>query len=122
MKIFYKSVLLFGILKIVFQVEDDNEGERRVMLTLEEKLRVLAEQVSALLHSSRSSMSLTALSNAFLQTHGYVLKPETYECNSLEELIRQLQQTVMVSYFCLIETKREILMFFFFMRNFWSVT
>jgi len=68
-----------------------------VILTLEERLRVLAEQVSALVRSRRSCMSLSALSMAFLRQHGYALRPEAYECSSLEQLIKCLHHSVTVS-------------------------
>jgi len=68
-----------------------------VTLTLEERLKVLGEQISALIHSRRSCMSLSALSVAFLRQHGYALKPEAYECSSLEQLIQHLHHSVAVS-------------------------
>lgn len=68
-----------------------------MVLTLEERLRVLAEQISALVRNRRSSMSLSALSIAFLCQHGYALKPEAYECSSLEQLINRLHHSVAVS-------------------------
>jgi hypothetical protein len=68
-----------------------------VILTLEERLRVLAEQISALVHCRRSCMSLSALSVAFLRQHGYALKPEAYECSSLEQLIQRLHHSLEVS-------------------------
>jgi hypothetical protein len=67
------------------------------MLTLEERLRVLEEQISALVRSRRSSMSLSALSMAFLRQHGYALRPEAYECSDLEQLIKRLHHSVAVS-------------------------
>jgi hypothetical protein len=68
-----------------------------VTLTLEERLKVLAEQISALIHSRHSCLSLSALSVAFLRQHGYALKPEAYECSSLEQLIKCLCRSVAVS-------------------------
>jgi hypothetical protein len=68
-----------------------------VILTLEERLRVLAEQILALVHCRRSCMSLSALSAAFLRQHGYALKPEAYECSSLEQLMQRLHHSLAVS-------------------------
>jgi hypothetical protein len=72
-----------------------------VTLTLEERLKVLAEQISALIRSRHSCLSLPALSMAFLRQHGYALRPEAYECSSLEQLIKCLCHSVSVStYIC----------------------
>ncbi|KAJ9585358.1 hypothetical protein L9F63_002855, partial [Diploptera punctata] len=94
---FTKLIELFEAIPHVAKVEDAGEGDRRVTLTLEERLHVLAEQVTTLVRSCRSSsMSLSDLSSAFLKNHGYALRPETYECNSLEQLIRQLDHSVTI--------------------------
>jgi len=93
---FTKLIELFEAIPHVAKVEEDGEGERKVTLTLEERLKVLAEQISALIHSRRSCMSLSALSLAFLRQHGYALKPEAYECSSLEQLIQHLHHSVAI--------------------------
>ncbi|XP_023712451.1 meiosis regulator and mRNA stability factor 1 isoform X5 [Cryptotermes secundus] len=93
---FTKLIELFEAIPQVAKVEEDGEGERKVTLTLEERLRVLAEQISALVHSRRSCMSLSALSAAFLRQHGYALKPEAYQCSSLEELIQCLHHSLAI--------------------------
>ncbi|XP_069692388.1 meiosis regulator and mRNA stability factor 1 isoform X2 [Periplaneta americana] len=91
---FTKLKELFEAIPEVAKVEEDSEGERKVVLTLEKRLSVLAEQVSALIRSRHSCMSLSALSSIFLRHHGYSLKPEAYECSSLEELMKKLDQVV----------------------------
>ncbi|XP_021942540.1 meiosis regulator and mRNA stability factor 1 isoform X2 [Zootermopsis nevadensis] len=93
---FTKLIELFEAIPQVAKIEEDGEGERKVMLTLEERLRVLAEQISALVRSRRSNMSLSALSMAFLRQHGYALKPKAYECSDLEQLIKRLYHSVAI--------------------------
>lgn len=67
-------------------------------LTIKERLRVLADQIVALIQSSRrQSMAVGALANAFLHQHGYALKPEAYECDTLEELMSKISHAVRVS-------------------------
>ncbi|KAG8236322.1 hypothetical protein J437_LFUL018597 [Ladona fulva] len=100
-------------------VEETSEGDRRVTLTLRERLKVLSEQMVSLVQSSGwasnhhhpSSMKgnedsgketpppllpLSAIPGAFLRQNGYALHYEDFECESLEELMRCISSTVEV--------------------------
>nr|CAD7430676.1 unnamed protein product [Timema monikensis] len=79
------------------EIEDASEGERKVSLTVKESLKVLSEQMVALLRfSSNSSLLLSAVPAEYLQLYGHALRPQMYERASLEELMDCIKHVVEV--------------------------
>ncbi|XP_046394485.1 meiosis regulator and mRNA stability factor 1 isoform X2 [Ischnura elegans] len=119
---FTKLIELFEAIPEVAKIEETAEGERRVMLTVKERLKVLAEQMKSLVQSSGwtlnqqnkgkktcsqkgtptqqgpppSLLPLSAIPSAFLRQNGYALHCEDFDCDSLEQLMRCISNTVEV--------------------------
>ncbi|XP_075231628.1 meiosis regulator and mRNA stability factor 1-like protein [Lycorma delicatula] len=91
---FTKLIELFEAIPEIVKIEDV-DGERRVTLTNAEKLKVLSEQVADLVQVTYPpGLPLSGLCAAFQWQYGYALKPSAYNCNSLNELITELNSTV----------------------------
>nr|CAD7402693.1 unnamed protein product [Timema cristinae] len=94
---FTKLIELFEAIPEVVKIEDASEGERKVSLTVKESLKVLSEQMVALLRfSSNSSLLLSAVPAEYLQLYGHALRPQMYERASLEELMDCIKHVVEV--------------------------
>ncbi|XP_015588590.1 meiosis regulator and mRNA stability factor 1 isoform X2 [Cephus cinctus] len=93
---FTKLIELFEAIPNIVRIEEINGGERRIVLTEKEGLRVLGEQISKLVSRSRNGLSVTSISQAFLRQFGYALRPELFDCNSMLQLIEKLSATVKV--------------------------
>nr|CAD7258158.1 unnamed protein product [Timema shepardi] len=92
---FTKLIELFEAIPEVVKIEDASEGERKVSLTLKESLKVLSEQMVALLRfCSNSSLLLSAVPAEYLQLYGHALRPQMYERASLEELMDCIKHVV----------------------------
>nr|CAD7444945.1 unnamed protein product [Timema bartmani] len=84
---------MYNILSLA--IEDASEGERKVSLTVKESLKVLSDQMVALLRfSSNSSLLLSAVPEEYLQLYGHALRPQMYERASLEELMDCIKHVV----------------------------
>lgn len=81
----------------MLQVTEGEEGERRVQLTLNQRLRVLGDLVATIVQEyGHSCMPLPAVSENFLLSSGYALRPEDYGFSSLEELFCAIHFSVKV--------------------------
>ena len=68
-----------------------------MQLTLDQRLRVLGDIVAAIVQESGNScMSISDVSENFLLSSGYALRPEDYGFNSLEELFSSIHFSVKV--------------------------
>lgn len=94
---FSKLIELFEAIPDVVKVQELPERERTVSLTLHQSLKILGSQLIALVKSSStSSLSLQELPRIYLKEYGYSLKPQAYECNSVEELVNRVRDFVQV--------------------------
>ena len=93
---FTKLIELFEAIPHVVKIEDTNCGDRRISLTEKEGLRVLGEQIAKLVARSRGGLSVSSVGQAFLQTFGYFLRPEAFQCTSIPQLLEKLTNTVKV--------------------------
>ncbi|XP_046991582.1 meiosis regulator and mRNA stability factor 1 [Schistocerca americana] len=94
---FTKLIELLEAIPEVIKVEDAGDGERRVMLTQPVAVRVLTNQVAELLHISGSTvLPLKELPSAYLQHFGHTLRPEDFNCSSIEQLVSLLTPTIKV--------------------------
>ncbi|XP_071443436.1 meiosis regulator and mRNA stability factor 1 isoform X2 [Hetaerina americana] len=119
---FTKLIELFEAIPEVVKIEETAEGERRVTLTVRERLKVLAEQMKSLVQSSGWTLHhhhkakkpgnqkgtpnqqgtpppllpLSAIPSAFLRQNGYALHYEDFDCDSLEQLMQCITNTVEV--------------------------
>lgn len=99
---FYKNGLHFVIprdkqLFLYIQIDEDSEGKRHVTLTNNEKLKVLSGHIAELVQNRYPpGLSMNEVGSAFLWQYGYALKPETYGCDNLQDLIAKLHSTVKV--------------------------
>ncbi|KAI5723663.1 hypothetical protein M8J76_009337 [Diaphorina citri] len=91
---FTKLIELFESIPEVVTIEDDIE-DRRITLTIKEKLAVLLEQTKSLI-TLRSPITLDNLNASFSWQFGYPLRPVCYGCDSLEELVKKLEPNVKV--------------------------
>lgn len=93
---FTKLIDLFEAIPDIVQVITLN-GERWVCLTLKERLNVLSDQIVPLLHSAlECTMSVCDLNNTYCSLYGYSLRPESFECSSIEELLGKLSSVIEV--------------------------
>lgn len=79
--------------------ETENEIEKYVQLTIKQRLKILSEQVTALIrnHSVHQPFLLSNLPNVFRIHFGFALRPEQYDANSLDELLAKLKNHVQVN-------------------------
>ncbi|KAL1452642.1 hypothetical protein WDU94_006853 [Cyamophila willieti] len=91
---FTKLIELFESIPEVVTIEDDVE-DRRITLTIKEKLNVLLEQTKSLI-TLRSPITLDNLNASFSWQFGYPLRPVCYGCDSLEELVKKLEPNIKV--------------------------
>uniref|UniRef100_T1IAR4 HTH OST-type domain-containing protein n=1 Tax=Rhodnius prolixus TaxID=13249 RepID=T1IAR4_RHOPR len=94
---FTKLIELFEAIPDIVKLEEDIEGERRVILTQCEKLRVLGEQICDLVTPCcPPGLPLSSLETTFLWQFGYSLKPDVYCAKSIEQLVLNLQTIKLV--------------------------
>lgn len=93
---FTKLIELFEAIPDVVKIEDDNSGERQISLTEKEGIRVLSEQISKLVTRSKGCLSISNIAQHFLRQFGYALKPESFGCSSVLQLMQKLGSTVKV--------------------------
>ncbi|XP_047474439.1 meiosis regulator and mRNA stability factor 1-like isoform X2 [Penaeus chinensis] len=93
---FSKLIELFEAIPDVLQVYDDEEdGEKQLQLVERERVRVLGDQVGAVVRGApRQAIRISALTQVFTRYYGYSLKPTHYGANTLEELIGKLRNHV----------------------------
>lgn len=76
---------------------EGEEGERRVQLTLDQRLRVLGDIVAAIVQEfGNAYMPISDVSENFLLSSGYSLRPEDYGFTSLEDLFNAIHFSVKV--------------------------
>ncbi|XP_069956762.1 meiosis regulator and mRNA stability factor 1 isoform X4 [Cherax quadricarinatus] len=93
---FSKLIELFEAIPDILQVYDDDEdGEKQLQLVERERIKVLGDQVSAVVKGApHQAIRISALTQVFTRYYGYSLKPDHYGSNSLEELIGKLRNHV----------------------------
>ncbi|XP_042864024.1 meiosis regulator and mRNA stability factor 1-like isoform X3 [Penaeus japonicus] len=93
---FSKLIELFEAIPDVLQVYDDeDDGEKQLQLVERERVRVLGDQVGAVVRGApRQAIRISALTQVFTRYYGYSLKPTHYGANTLEELIGKLRNHV----------------------------
>ncbi|KYN00174.1 Limkain-b1 [Cyphomyrmex costatus] len=93
---FTKLIELFEAIPDVVKIEEVNGGERQISLTEKEGLKVLSEQISKLVMRGRSGLSISSIAQRFLHHFGYVLRPESYGCSSMLQLMQKLGDTIQI--------------------------
>lgn len=102
---FAKLIELFEAIPDVVKIEELPERERTVTLTLHQSLKILGSQLVALVKgSSTLSLPIQELPRIYLKEYGYPLKPQVYECNSVEELVNRVRDYVQVCSYCYTHT------------------
>lgn len=93
---FSKLIELFEAIPDILQVFDDEEdGEKQLQLVERERLRVLGEQVGAVVRGApHQAIKISALTQVFIHYYGYSLRASHYGCQSLELLIAKLRNHV----------------------------
>ncbi|XP_066603618.1 meiosis regulator and mRNA stability factor 1 isoform X2 [Prorops nasuta] len=94
---FTKLIELFEAIPDVVQIEDAEDGERQISLTEKEGLKVLGEQVSKLVTRGNGSLKVANISQNFSWQYGYALRPESFGCDTLLELMFKLGNYVKVT-------------------------
>ncbi|KAK0092688.1 hypothetical protein PV326_000848 [Microctonus aethiopoides] len=93
---FTKLIELFEAIPHIIKIEDVPGGERRISLTEPESLGVLGEQISKLVVKSQNRIPLSNIAQSYLSEFGSMLRPESYSCNSIEQLIEKLYDSVKI--------------------------
>ncbi|XP_024889327.1 meiosis regulator and mRNA stability factor 1 isoform X3 [Temnothorax curvispinosus] len=93
---FTKLIELFEAIPDVVKIEEVNGGERQISLTEKEGLKVLSEQISKLVMRARSGLSVSSIAQVFQHQFGCALRPESYGCSSMLQLMRKLGDTVQI--------------------------
>ncbi|GLH10689.1 Limkain-b1 [Gryllus bimaculatus] len=94
---FSKLIELFEAVPDIVQIINI-DGERWVKLTKEEHLKVLSDQIASLLQGApQCTLSIAALKNSFRDQFGYSLHPQSFNCETIEELLSLLPQTLKVA-------------------------
>ncbi|KAK3875906.1 hypothetical protein Pcinc_019252 [Petrolisthes cinctipes] len=93
---FSKLIELFEAIPDILQVFDDEEdGEKQLQLAERERVRVLGEQVGAVVRGApHQAIKISALTQVFTHYYGYSLKASQYGCQSLEQLMAKLRNHV----------------------------
>lgn len=99
---FTKLIELFEAIPDIVQIEELNGGERQISLTEKEGLKVLSEQISKLMMRAKSGLSVSNIVQMFQHQFGYALRPESYGCDSMLQLMRKLEDTIQVTQHCII--------------------
>ncbi|XP_071579394.1 meiosis regulator and mRNA stability factor 1 isoform X3 [Temnothorax nylanderi] len=93
---FTKLIELFEAIPDVVKIEEVNGGERQISLTEKEGLKVLSEQISKLVMRARSGLSVSSIAQVFQHHFGCALRPESYGCSSMLQLMRKLGDTIQI--------------------------
>ncbi|XP_071550871.1 meiosis regulator and mRNA stability factor 1 isoform X2 [Panulirus ornatus] len=102
---FSKLIELFEAIPDILLVydDDDDDGEKQLQLVERERIRVLGDQVAAVVRGApHQAIRISALTQVFTRYYGYSLKPSHYGSDSLEDLIGKLRNHVK-----LVETGEE---------------
>lgn len=92
---FTKLIELFEAIPDVVKIEELVNGDRKISLTPPYALKALGMQITELISSSvLNYLPLQVLPSAYLREFGYPLRPETYECNNILEVLNKLQNVV----------------------------
>lgn len=94
---FTKLIELFEAIPDIVKIEEVNGGERQISLTEKEGLKVLSEQISKLVMRTKGGLSISSIAQMFQHQFGYALRPESYGCNSMLQLMRKLGDTIQVT-------------------------
>jgi len=106
---FTKLIELFEAIPLTVEITEDADGERLLQLTDCERLKVLGEQIEALIKQNsmyvsnpynddarQEMMPLAQLEEFFRKQYGYPLRPDDYgECNVVQ-VLRKLPQLLRV--------------------------
>lgn len=92
---FTKLIELFESIPDTVKIEETSDGERKVSLISKEALKIVCEQMKTLIKSSRlGQIPLVSLPSTFIREYGYSLRPELYECDSIDEIIEKLSHSL----------------------------
>lgn len=92
---FTKLIELFEAISDVVKIEELPNGERQVSLTIPYALKVLGMQISDLISASPfACIPLEALPAAYMREFGYPLRPEAFECNTIEEVLNKIPNVI----------------------------
>ena len=79
--------------------DDDDEGEKQLQLVERERIRVLGEQVAAVVRGAPChAINVSALTRVFTRYYGCSLKPSQYGSSSTIELMEKLRNHVKVNF------------------------
>lgn len=92
---FSKLIELFEAISDTVRIEEMEDGERMISLTLPRLLQVLGEQIVKLVKSCKDfALPLEALPVLYVRKFNYQLELARYECSRLDELITKLEDYV----------------------------
>jgi hypothetical protein len=78
------------------QIEEMSNGERRILLSLQERQCVLADQLRHLLLRNNGSMALEQLNTAYQHEHGIALDAEKYGATNIFDLVNNISAWLQV--------------------------
>lgn len=93
---FTKLIELFEAIPDVLEVYGEGD-DKWLVLTERELLKVLSDQMSTLIRSTKdAALPLNSLLDAFMQHHGHSVNLEDYKVSDIKELLSKIKQTVKV--------------------------
>lgn len=91
---FTKLIELFEAIPHVVKIDETTGEDRRITLTEHESLRVVGEQLHKLIFINPDGLLLSDIGQFFLRLFGYMLRPELYNCISIQALIEKFNDTL----------------------------
>ncbi|XP_044014139.1 meiosis regulator and mRNA stability factor 1-like [Aphidius gifuensis] len=91
---FANLIELLEAMPDVVNIEDTNFGEKRISLTEKESWNVLKDQIVKLISNSNGSIYVSNMPQMYLYTYGYMLHPEKFNCQSVLDVLKKLNDTI----------------------------
>lgn len=94
---FTKLIELFDAIPDVAKIQRSTNEQRTISLTLNQAIKILGNQIVAMIEKSPTgSITLKELSEMYLKEWGFTLKPQTYECDNIQDVVRLIKDYVEV--------------------------
>ncbi|XP_022900382.2 meiosis regulator and mRNA stability factor 1 isoform X1 [Onthophagus taurus] len=95
---FTKLIDLFDAIPETVRIEDLPNDERKISLTAPVALRILGLKIRNIIQTSKlATVPLVDLPSTYLKQYGYPLLPQTYDCETILEVLQKLTDYVDVS-------------------------
>merc|ERR550519_1972067 len=94
---FSKLIEVFEALPEMVNITEDAEGERLLQLVKSERLKVIGKQIVDIIEANqRKYLSVSQIQQAYTNKFGFHLRLDTFEVETIEELLDHLQSWIKV--------------------------